>query len=474
VSSAETSADCIVVGAGLSGLYAASLLRERKRNVVVLEARDRIGGRIYTVHDEAGVAYDLGAQWIGPDHPLLIGLAGHLGLCMVRSEARSDFTFDFFGEPRTVRAYETWRAKIPCEAWLPLSVSRLSLIPLALLAIKVERVSGAIDARKPWDHPAASHWDGMSVSTLIRKSFGTAMVIPGIRQVADYIGSLISSAYCSDADKMSALGLVAQLRRCGGFMKIGEAERWIFRDGASRVTDGLAGKLPGAIRLDTRVERIGSAHGNLMEVGTSKGKFSARHVIVAVPPPLLSEIQWAVDVDQSRQQLAAGMRQGSVIKYAIGYRRNFWSEYSRVSRGVRYVGDRHPIDMVFEGTPEGQQTPARIVTFVRGKEAECWMSRPAAERRDGVLEALASYLGDEALTPRTFHEYDWSGDPWSRGGFGATYPPGVLTASKCSLGTASANGRVHWAGSETADKWPNFMEGALQAGRRAADEVCPP
>jgi monoamine oxidase len=95
--------------------------------------------------------------------------------------------------------------------------------------------------------------------------------------------------------------------------------------------------------------------------------------------------------------------------------------------------------------------------------------QPLADRKRRVANALARYFGDEAKSFQEYHELDWGAEPWSRGGPVAGLPPGVLTKSFAHL--RKPEGRIHWAGTEAATEWIGYMEGAIQSGERAADEI---
>jgi monoamine oxidase len=132
------------------------------------------------------------------------------------------------------------------------------------------------------------------------------------------------------------------------------------------------------------------------------------------------------------------------------------------------TSDTGPVKVTFDNSPP-DGTPGVLLGFIEGDDARLWGERPAAERRAAVLESLARYLGPRARAALDYLEHDWSADPWTRGCYAGLMPPGVLT----SYGTAlrAPVGRIHWAGTETAEVWNGYMDGAVRSGERAAAEV---
>lgn len=110
-----------------------------------------------------------------------------------------------------------------------------------------------------------------------------------------------------------------------------------------------------------------------------------------------------------------------------------------------------------------------LVGFVEGHDARFWGARGAAKRKKAVLDAFASYFGPQAAKPREYVEKNWAEEEWTRGCYEAFAPPGVLSDYGEAL--RKPVGRLHWAGTETATRWIGYMDGAVQSGERAAEEV---
>jgi len=101
--------------------------------------------------------------------------------------------------------------------------------------------------------------------------------------------------------------------------------------------------------------------------------------------------------------------------------------------------------------------------------ARDWSERDPADRKELILSALCRYFGPEAAEPTVYQEMDWSTEEFSGGAPISNPLPGCLTTTASAL--TDPVGRIHWAGTETARESTGFMEGALEAGERAANEI---
>jgi monoamine oxidase len=154
-----------------------------------------------------------------------------------------------------------------------------------------------------------------------------------------------------------------------------------------------------------------------------------------------------------------------VIKYVATYERAFWREAGLSGEAFSDTG---PTVTTFDDSSHDGTQPA-LVTFSDGEAARVWGRRSPDERRGAVLDELARFFGPQALAPTDFVEKNWNDDPWSRGCYVGVTGPGALM----SFGEALRQpcGRIHWSGTETADEWMGYLDGAIQSGERAAAEV---
>jgi monoamine oxidase len=190
-----------------------------------------------------------------------------------------------------------------------------------------------------------------------------------------------------------------------------------------------------------------------------------RRAVVAVPPALAGRISYDPPLPADRDQLTQAAPMGSVIKCLAIYDEPFW----------RYAGyngqataDGPAVQVTFDtGPPAGP--PGILLGFVTGAEARRLARADPARRRAEVLASFARYFGPAAARPADYIEHDWTADPWTRGCYGAHFPPGTWTQFGPALRRPA--GLLHWAGTETATHWSGYMDGAVQSGKRAATEV---
>jgi monoamine oxidase len=147
------------------------------------------------------------------------------------------------------------------------------------------------------------------------------------------------------------------------------------------------------------------------------------------------------------------------------YERAFWREAGFSGEAFSDTG---VTVTTFDDTSHDGAQPA-LVSFSDGAAAREWSPRTLQQRRQAVLDEFVRFFGPEAGRPTDFAEKDWNTDPWSRGCYVGVTGPGTLTAFGEAL--RAPCGRIHWAGTETATEWMGYLDGAIQAGQRAADEV---
>ena len=440
--------DVIVVGAGVAGLVSARELNRRGRSFVVLEARDRVGGRTFSQQVGREVL-DLGGQWIGPTQDRLANLARELGVK----------TFPQHHDGRKILSWGGKRRLFSGEIpWM----SPLALWELLRLRGKLGRLSGTILPDRPWDSPQAVEWDGMTLETWKRKHLKSS----GARLFLDIVTRAV---FTSESRDLSFLFFLSYLRWGNGLDRLisipNGAQQDRFVGGAQQISERMAKELADRVVLNAPVHAIEQENDKVI-ARTPAGPFHGRRAIVAVPPLLAGRIQYQPSLPACRDQLSARMPMGSVIKYIAVYERAFWRESGFSGEAFSDTG---PTVTTFDdSSPDGSQ-PA-LVSFSDGDAARTWSERSPQERKEAVLAEFARFFGPEALRPIAFVEKNWLEDPWSRGCYVGVMGPGTMTAYGSAL--REPCGRIHWAGTETATEWMGYIEGAIQSGERAAKEVC--
>lgn len=439
--------DVAVVGAGLSGLIAARILAHAGRRVMVLEARDRVGGRIEATHID-GVPIDLGAQWVGAGHNRVTALVHEAGSSLYPTRRPGKNVMESAGR---VHAYE---GTVP-------RLSLLTLIDLQLGLWRTEAAVRAFPAREPWNDAAARALDAETTHTYSRRMVYTKQA----RQVFDATARTIAGA---EPAEVSLFSFLYYLKQAGSFEALYETEGGAQQDrvtgGTARLPVFIANELGSAVRTGAPVRRIARA-GEALVVEGAWGVLGADRVIVAVPPHLCTRIEFDPPVSAARERLHRAMRMGSTTKAIALYDRPFWRE-----RGFsgEAVGTGDPLSVVFDASP-ATGGPYMLLGFLVGAAARRWGLRDATARKDAVLGTFARMFGDEARRPAHYIEKDWEADPWARGCPAATFTAGTAVEALPHL--REPHGRVHWASTETAREWSGYMEGAVEAGERAAAEV---
>lgn len=439
--------DVVVVGAGLSGLVAARRARAAGLSVRVLEARDRVGGR--TLSEPLGDdVVDLGAQWIGPTQDRVAALARELGVRTFPQPTTGRKVLDFDG------ARSEFRGLIPR---LPI----LALLELELTMRRLDHMARRVPLARPDEATAADELDAQSLEGWLDRHVRSR----GARAMLEVATRAIFAAEPHD---LSLLFTLFYVRSGGGLRRLAEvrdgAQQDRFIGGSQQLSVRIAEALGDAVELGTPVQAIEQDE-DAVTLRAGDRALRARRVIVAVPPALAHRIAFSPALPSERARLHAEMPMGSVIKCVAAYERAFWRERGYSGEAFSTRGD---VGLVFDDSSHDGRTPA-LVAFVLGDAAKRLSAASPDERRRAVLDALAGHFGDEARRPRAYLEKDWTTDPWSTGCYVGVMPPGLLARTARAL--RAPVGRVHFAGTETAQRWCGYLDGAVEAGERAAREV---
>lgn len=435
--------DVVVVGAGPSGLAAATTLVSGGLDVVVLEARDRVGGRTWTV-DVDGSPVDLGGQWVGPTQHHLLDVIAHLGLST--SPTPTTGASMLVLQDRTV----SYRGTIP-------RLSVLSLVQLQRALWDIDRQARRVDSATVRSAREAQ-LDGMSLAEWMRARH----VRPDVESV---VRTAMRIVFGHEAEAIPFLRFLQYVRAAGGVMPLvdtaGGAQDARIVGGAQQVSEGLAGPLGDRVRLGTPV--TGVRVGDGVDVVTASGSVAARHLVMAVPPRLAAELDWAPGLSPVRQRWLASHEMGTTLKTQILYDRPFWRDADRSGEVVWADGD---LDVAFDNSQDDGR--AGLVVFATGDRGRRLGRLAPDARRRTVLANLVDALGDDAGHPEAYIDHDWDTEPLS-GGCPVATP--TLGAPVAGFDPTIPDGPVHWAGTETSTVWRGYIDGAIAAGRRAATDI---
>jgi len=440
------SVDAVVVGAGYAGLAAARKLIEEGRSAVLLEARDRVGGRTHTV-DEAGARVDLGGQWIGPGQDHIYAMAAETGVATFPQWTAGEDVVLEDGRPLRVNGD---------EGYDPGDLEEYGATLAAL-----DRAAAGIPLDRPWAAPEAHTLDAMTLETWLDGHVER----PGVRTM---LATTLANVFAAEPASLSLLHVLFYVRSGGGWASLANTEGGAQQDrlvgGLQEPAVRLAARLGNAIRVEWPVRAISQDSWGVVVSGEA-GEVRADRAIVAIPPTLAGRLVYDPALPGSRDQLTQRLPGGSVVKFNLVYATPWWRELGQ--RGFVYSPDE-PVSMMFDATPaEGE--PGVIVGFMEGAKGIAAGRLEAPTRRAFVIEQAERALGPRSEESIGYVDRDWSAEEWTRGCYGAHFPPGVWTQLGPSL--REPVGRIHWAGTETAQRWMGYVDGAIESGIRAAVEV---
>jgi monoamine oxidase len=443
--------DAVVVGAGFAGLAAARRLTLTGKSVLVLEARDRVGGKTLNHAIGGGAITELGAAYVGPTQDELLKLADHYGV--------GTFPVNNIGD--NVYFTDGQRFRYPFGGVLPdPDVAQ----DLAQVGAKLNAMAREVPLDAPWLAANAPDWDGQTFQTWLDQNLKTERA----RQFLD--GAAINAIWGFEAREASLLYVLFYIAAAGNESTPGTLERLLGDAQQSRLIGGTQGlalriaqDLGQAVVLATPVRRITYDAAGVQVDGDTMS-VSAKAVIVAIPTPLAGRIIYDPPLPFMRDQLTQRMPLGAYIKTEAIYDRPFWRDDGLTGQAQSTEG---PVRSTIEGSPPSG--PGILIGFIGGDLARIWGQRSAQERQEAVLQSFAKFFGPKALQPRDYFDINWTAEPFSLGDPVPFTPPGVLLGYGDEIRTPV--GPIHWAGTETSTFWNGYLDGAIRSGYRAADEI---
>ena len=437
----------MVVGAGLAGLAAARHAQAAGHSVVVLEARDRVGGRTLNHElgpDHPGKVVEVGGQWIGPTQHRLAELARELGV----------ETFPTFGTGESVIE---WRGEIKRYTGLIPRINPVYLLDYEQARRRLDRLARTVPVETPWTAPNARELDGTTFHTWLKRNVLTS----GARVFFELI---CEAVWAVEPHDVSLLHMLFYIRSAGGVEALvdteGGAQEARFVGGSQRIALRMAEELGDAVRLQTPVRSIAWD-----DEGVTVEDVRARRVVVALPPTLTNRIAYAPALPGYRDQLTQRMPQGTVWKCMAVYDEPFWRADGLSGFGT---SDASPVRLTYDNSPP-DGSPGVLLGFLEGDFARQAGLKTEAERRASVLGVFGRLFGDRALRPEQYVEKSWAEEEWTRGCYGCSMTTGGWTSFGPAL--RAPIGPIFWAGAETATIWNGYMDGAVRSGERAAAEA---
>ncbi len=442
------SADVLVVGAGLAGLTAARDIAAAGRSVIVLEARDRVGGRTVNQEIGDGKIVEMGGQWAGPTQDRVLALAAELDVG----------TYPTYDEGKKVLHFNGKRGLY--SGAIP-RLSPLVLVDVGQAQARLEAMAKKVPLDAPWTAKSAERLDGQTFETWVRRN-----TVTGSARTLLALGA--EAVFAAEPGDLSMLHVLFYSHSGGSFQRLidttGGAQQDRFDGGSALIAQHLATGLGDIVRLGCPVSRI-TVTGDKVTATTGLGQFDGRRIVVAAPPLLAGRIEYEPTLPPWREQLTQRTPMGSVIKCQVLYDEPFWRKEGLSGQAT---GDGEGSRVVFDNTPR-DGSPGVLLAFLEGDEARRLGRQPLAVRRQAVVDSLVRYFGPRAGKPERFIELDWQQERWSGGCYGTLFGPNVWTRYGHAL--RAPVGPIHWAGTETAAVWSGYMDGAVRSGEQVAKDV---
>jgi putrescine oxidase len=444
----EITRDVVVIGAGAAGLTAANALRKAGLSVAVLEARDRVGGRLWT--DEIdGAMLEIGGQWVSPDQDALIDTVAELGL----------ETFSRYREGDSVYIGPDGVAHRFTGEMFPVSAETERVI--AEITERLDAMVAEIDPDRPWAHEKAAEWDRISWDAWLRTQTDDD---EAVRNLAFATGSAMLTKPTHSFSLLQSLLMAAS---AGSYSHLVDADFILDKrvvGGLQQVPILLAERLGDDVLLNEPVRTLEWGESGVTAIAEST-TVRARFAIIALAPNLYSRISYVPALPRLQHQMHQHLSMGFVIKVHAVYETPFWRD--KGLSGTAFS----PYELSHEAYDNTNHGDARgtLVGFVSDQTADDLFRLSAEERKERILESLSHYYGPEAKNPIVYYESDWGSEEWTRGAYAASFDLGGLSRYGADLRTPV--GPIHFACSDLAGAGYQHVDGAIRMGREAAAHI---
>ncbi|MBZ9678853.1 flavin monoamine oxidase family protein [Mesorhizobium sp. ES1-1] len=413
--------DVVIVGGGFTGLSAAHALKAAGIGFVLLEARDRVGGRAEARQNGLGERIDSGGQFLCEDMPELMALVEAYGKTLVETYVDGDFiTHPSMSVEQAESTYD------------------------GAMAIR-ERMN-RIEPNDP-------SIQGISAASWLERQHDPSDAKTAFR-------SMIEGLWCLPMDMVPLWYLIDNDRRITN--EVPELQ-YFLRETMQSLAQDLASQIGDRVRLNDAVARIEHGpHG--VRVVSAHGAIQARQVLLALPPVMAAKLDFAPALPPGLGGALGVWKSGAVIKVLVRYPRPFWRE--RDLSGMVMWRD---LPGLFACDASRDAEHAALVVFIGGPLALRWHALSEAALRGEVTARLEDALGPEAANVIDFSSRDWIGDRWSGGAYSdIIVDVGAIDAEETIRRGAAP---VHFASSELSPSFPGYVEGAIVAGRIAARKI---
>ena len=434
-------ASVLVAGAGLAGLSAARDLTSLGAEVTVVDARDRVGGRVWTIRDGFAERQhaEAGGDMIDEEQHEIRELAADLGLKLTRI-LRGGFGYvrtDGSGKPKIV-------PRDGSRGWVRLAKELNGLVrPYRL-------------AEHRWDSPITAGLARQSVAAWLDRAKADAE----LRATATGLRGF----FLADPEELSLIALIDQFAANDDSPLPGAMYR--IEGGNDRLATALAAPLGDRLHLNTDVVAV-SHRGRNVRVSVKNGRalsqINCDYAVLALPATTLRRIPFMPSLPAQQHDAVANLKYGRATKTLLQFSKRFWRTPGR----PRAFGSPLPFGAVWEGNEE-QRGRGGILSLLAGGSASDATQGIFAKDGAAGLTAQLDWLGSEHAELTGSHHVVWEHDPYARGGY-AFFDPSFDPALRAWL--ARPFGRLFFAGEHTSIRWQGYMNGAVESGRRAAAEI---
>ncbi|MEW7278378.1 FAD-dependent oxidoreductase [Aquimarina sp. 2201CG1-2-11] len=417
----------VIIGAGLAGLTTALRLeQEGVSNILILEAKDRVGGRTLNIPVSGGYVAEGGGQWIGPGQTAIYKLIKELKI-------------------NSFPSYITGNIVNPTE------LNNVELTDYNNAILQLNNMAATIPIANPWDATNANIWDNMTLEDWMDTNMETLL---GSLQLSADIAGFLSA----EPSSISLLYFLFYVNSSGNIEALlNDAQKERIEGGAQSIALTLATQIKSPIKLNSPVNSINDL-GNEVKVTYNNVTITTKKVVVAMMPKDVANISFLSGLSTIRQNLQKNWVANSGVKISIIYNSPFWRSagFSGTAYGdyFTFMRDNSPMDA----------SSGILVGF----PSDLFMSQPATNREQIAKDEIESFFGKSAQSNIDYIETNWS-DELTIGGCVSSLPVGVLT--KYGNTIRLPEGNIHWAGTETSEIWTGYMDGAIRSGERVSQEI---
>lgn len=442
--------DCAIVGAGIAGLAAARDLVKRGLNVVVIEARQRVGGRIENMVLDDGQYVEMGGQWIGVGHDEVLELAAHYGIDHFQLPPTGNLMVRLRGTTLTVPSTREEDELTPFE-----------VSDLGQGLLRLRRLSDRLRSDPVWAD-ANSGW----LKQDLRRWITTNLRLPGAQRRFHEVYQAAFGPMRPEADLLEGLQQVASgphletmLASNGGLNQIR------LQGGMFALCEAMATELSDVVQLGVPVRKITHTAQHVTLDLDDGQHVQASWAINTLPPRLAVALDYEPALPPWREETAHKVAAGNVIKACLVYETPFWREQGL--SGQSSV-DEGAVRVTFDSTT-GENQHGLLMGFFEGAEAESLSRRTPTLRERAFRDSVMGTFGEVAAHPIAYVERDWSSEEFTGGCHGAHFAPGIWNANGPVL--AKPESRIHFAGAEYSSRFNGYMEGAVRSALEVAAHV---